>query len=139
MQKVFEAMKELMAKSLRLCAIAFSCALFGAGVGFLQGEIVARGSDKLYQVAFAGGAAMAGAVIALFLGPALYYALHRRILFEEFCYVGALSSLVGCIAGWAGSSNPNGAGWATLFITPVAAVILALLFVRQADAPDADS
>lgn len=135
----FRVMKRVMTEFLRLCAVAICCSIFGAGVGFIQGEIVARGGDKLYQVAFAGGAAMFGAVIAFFLGPTLYYTLNRRMLFEQFCYVGTLASLVGCLAGWVGSSNPNGAGWASMFVTPIAAVIFALIFVRQVDAPDSNS
>lgn len=121
-------MKHTLTELCRIVAVALGCAIFGAGVGFVQGGIVARGADKIYQVTFAGGAAMIGGVIAFFLGPILFYGLNRRITFERFCYIGVLSSVAGCLVGWILSLRPGDLGWASMFATPIAAVILAVVF-----------
>lgn len=123
---------------LRVVSIAAASAIVGAGAGFVQGEIVARGGDKIYQITFAGGAAMIGAFVALFLGPILYYSLKRRMLFEEFCYVCVLSVGVGCVVGWLISAHPNEPGWASMFVTPIAAIIFGVLFVRNPKSEGAD-
>ncbi len=124
-------MKRFLIELLGVAVVAICCAIFGAGVGFLQGEIVARGDDKIYQVTFAGGAAMIGAAIAFFLGPMLLYALNRQMLFVRFCYIGVATLLTGCLVGWLSSRHPNSPGWASMFVTPIAAIIFAVLFARE--------
>jgi hypothetical protein len=123
--------KDIILKSATVVAIALSCAVFGVGIGFVQGEIVARRADKIEQVAFAGGAAMIGGLVALALGPILFYALNRRLLFDQFCYIVVFSSVVGCVAGWLLSLHPNGPGWVSMFVTPIAAIFFAILFARK--------
>lgn len=124
-------LKKLTIEFLRFAAVATSCAVFGAGVGLMQGEIVARGDDKIYQITFAGGAAMVGGLIAFFLGPILFYALNRQLLFERFCYIGVSTLLTGCLIGWFLARHPNGPGWASMFATPIAAIVFAILFSRE--------
>jgi len=114
----------------RLLVVAICCAIFGAGIGLVQGEIVARGPDQIYQVTFGEGAAMIGALIAFFLGPILFV-LNRRMLFERFCYIGASTLLAGCLSGWFLAKGPNSAGWASMFVTPIAAIIFAFIFSAQ--------
>lgn len=126
-------MKRSLVAVVRFLAIAAGCALFGAGVGLVQGGIVARGGDKVYQAAFGEGAAMIGALIAFFLGPTLLYALNRRIRFQRFCYIGVATLLVGCLAGWIFSMRPNAPGWASMFVTPIAAVVFAILLARESE------
>ncbi len=62
--RVVTRMKHTLTELCRIVAVALGCAISGAGVGFVQGGIVARGADKMYQVTFAGGAAMIGGAIA---------------------------------------------------------------------------
>jgi len=74
---------------------------------------------------------MIGGEVALFLGPILFYALHRRLLFEQVCYIAALSSVVGCVAAWVLSIRPNGPGWGSMLVTPIAAIYFAIHFARK--------
>jgi hypothetical protein len=78
-------MKRFMLKSATVVAIAISCAALGIGIGFIQGEIVARTGKQDEQLVFAGSAGMVGGLVAPFLGPVLYYALRRCISFKQFC------------------------------------------------------
>jgi nitrate/nitrite transporter NarK len=112
-------------------SIAFSCAALGIGIGFAQGEIVARAAAQDEQLVFAGSAGMIGGLIAFFLGPILYYSLKQRIAFEHFCCTVAASLAVGCVSAWLFSIRPNGPGWESMFVTPVAAVCLAIFFTRK--------
>jgi hypothetical protein len=116
-----------------LIVIAVCSGLVGVGIGFVQGEVVTTGQNRLYQVAFAEGAAMIGGIVALFLGPILYYVLHRRISFEQFCYIASLTAVCGSVAGWLFSKGPDAGGWWSAFVTPVAAVLIAVRFTRQHD------
>jgi hypothetical protein len=124
-------LRPFLIRLLRVAAIAICCAIFGAGIGLVQGEIVARGPDQIYQVTFGEGAAMIGALIAFFLGPILFYALGRRISFERFCYIGASTLLVGCLSGWLLSRRPNGPGWGSMFLTPIAAIVFSILLSQE--------
>lgn len=57
----------------------------GAGIGFLQGEIAARGSLRPEQMALAEGASVSGSAFALVLGPVLYFVfLGKDLAAEEF-------------------------------------------------------
>jgi len=123
--------KHYLTQVLRLCVIAICSAIFGAGIGLVQGEIVARGPDRMYQVTFGEGAAMIGASVAFFLGPILLYALNRKMLFEQFCYIAVSTFLAGCLVGWFCSRAPNGPGWASMFLTPIAAIFFAVIFSRE--------
>ncbi len=114
-----------------VAVIAACSGLLGVGIGFVQGEIVATPGGRLYQVTFAEGAAMIGGVVALFLGPILYYALGRRISFEEFCYIATLTAVTGAVAGWLFSMSPYGGGWWSAFVTPVVAILAAVGFARR--------
>ncbi len=129
--RVVKHLRRFLIGFLRLAVIAICCAVFGAGIGFVQGEIVARGPDQIYQVTFGEGAAMIGAAIAFFLGPMLLYALNRQMLFERFCYIGVATLLTGCLVGWFSSRHANSPGWASMFVTPIAAIIFAVLFSRE--------
>jgi hypothetical protein len=126
-----EKLKRFLGGFWELVAVAISCAIVGAGVGFVQGEIVARGPDRIYQVTFGEGAAMIGASIAFFLGPALLYALNRKLSFVRFSSICASTLFVGALTGWFFSRGPNSPGWASTFITPIAAVIFAVVFFQE--------
>src|SRR5437868_6807024 len=104
-------MKQFIQRSVDFVAIAISSAVLGIGIGFLQREIVARRGAQDEQLVFAGTAGMTGGLVALFLGPVLYYVLKRRISLEQFCYVVALSLFAGVITAWLLSMRPNGPGW----------------------------
>lgn len=123
-------MKPFMLRSVNVIAIAVSSAMLGIGIGFIQGEIVARRGAQDEQLVFAGTAGMVGGLVALFLGPILYYALKRRVSLEQFCNVVALSLLAGVIAAWLLSLEPNGPGWVSMFVTPFAAILFAVSFTR---------
>ena len=112
-------------------SVGFFCAVVGVGIGFIQGEIVARSAAQDEQLVFAGSAAMIGGLLALFLGPILYYAIKPRILFEQFCNIVTLSLISGCAAAWLLSTRLNGPGWASMFVTPLAAIVLAIYFATS--------
>jgi hypothetical protein len=124
-------MKPFILKSANVVAIAISCAALGIGIGFIQGEIVARMGAQDEQLVFAGTAGMVGGLVALFLGPILYCALRRRISFEQFCWIVALSLVTGCAAAWLLSIDPNGPGWTSMFVTPITVILLAINFARK--------
>jgi hypothetical protein len=124
-------MKKFLLRSVDVVAIAVSSAMLGIGIGFIQGEIVARTGAQDEQLVFAGTAGMVGGLVALFLGPVLYYSLKRRIALEQFCYVAALSLFVGVAASWLLSMRSNGPGWVSMFVTPLAAIFLAVSFARK--------
>jgi Na+/glutamate symporter len=117
-------MKPFILKSANFVAIAISCASLGIGIGFIQGEIVARMGTQDERFAFAGTGGMVGGLVALFLGPILFYALRRRISFDQFCCIAALSLVTGCAAAWL-------SGLASMFVTPITAILLAVNFTRK--------
>lgn len=117
-------------KYLKLGSVSVSCATAGIGIGMIQGAIVARSAATDEMLVFAGTAGLVGGVIALFLGPILYYALKRRVSLEEFCVIVTLSLLAGAASAFVLSIDPNGPGWASMFVTPLAAISLAIRFSR---------
>jgi len=124
-------MQHFMKRSVDVVAIAISCAMIGTGIGFIQGGIAARQGATDEMLVFAGSAGVVGGIVALFLGPMLYYALDRRISLEQFCYVAALSLLAGSVAAWLLSLLPDGPGWVSMFVTPITAILLAVRFARR--------
>lgn len=113
-------------------AVALGCGLVGVGIGWLQGEIVAHGAVRTYQAFFAESAAGIGGVVAFFLGPILYHLFFgRQITLEQFSKICALSAAVGCLSAWVFQRLKPSMGWESSFVTPVAAVVLALSFARR--------
>jgi hypothetical protein len=106
--------------------IAIFCALLGIGIGFIQGAIVARSGATDEQLVFAGTAAMIGGLVALPLGPLLYYALKRRASLQQVSYVVCFSLLAGVVAAVLLTLRPNGPGWMSMYVTPLAAILLTL-------------
>lgn len=115
--------------------VALGCGLVGVGIGWLQGEIAAHGAVRTYQVFFAESAAGIGGVVALFLGPILYHLLSRRVTMEQFSKICALSAAAGCLSAWVFQKLQPGMGWESSFVTPIAAVVLALSFARRLKRP----
>ena len=76
-------------------SLLVTSAAVGAGVGFFQGEIVARNWSRPEQIAFAEGAAHMGAIVAVFVGPILYVFLGRRISIGELCGIIACTAIGG--------------------------------------------
>jgi hypothetical protein len=124
-------MTRFISQTLNAVAIAICSALLGIGIGFLQGEIVAHGAAQDEQLVFAGTAGMIGGFVALFLGPILYFSLKKRISFEQFCQIAALSLFVGVMTTWLLSIRSGGAGWISMFVTPLVAIALAVNFARR--------
>ncbi len=120
----------MLAKPFGIGSVAIACAMVGIGIGLIQGAIVSRSGATDEMLVFAGTAGMVGGLIALFLGPILYYSLKRRISFEQFCAIASLSLLVGCATAWLLSLHPNGPGWVSMFVTPLVATLLAINFSR---------
>ncbi len=58
-------------------------AVIGCGIGFVEGEILARSWERSAQIAFAEGAADLGILAGLVLGPVFYLLLSRTISFHE--------------------------------------------------------
>lgn len=122
--------KNIATKSLKVGSVSVACGTVGVGIGMIQGAIVGRFGATDEMLVFAGSAGMIGGLIALFLGPILYYCLKQRISFEQFCFIATLSLLAGAATAWLLSIHPNGPGWASMFVTPLVAVFLAINFSR---------
>jgi hypothetical protein len=90
--------------SLRLFSVAITSLLVGAGIGFFHGEIISRRWERPAQIAFAEGASSIGALVALVLGPVLYYGLfRRRVSVEEIAIVVSCTAVIGALASITGS------------------------------------
>lgn len=79
-------------------SLLLTSAIVGAGIGFLEGEIVTRSWSRHDQIAFAEGSALMGTLVALFVGPVLYLLLGRRITFGEFARIVACGAIAGALA-----------------------------------------
>jgi hypothetical protein len=75
--------------------IAVDKLCIGGGVGFFQGEIVARAWSRPQQIAFAEGASFVGAVVSVFAGPLVYVFLSRQISIGDLCGIIACSAIGG--------------------------------------------
>lgn len=122
--------RNIAAQSLKVGSVAVACGTVGVGIGLIQGAIVGRFGATDEMLVFAGTAGLMGGLIAFLLGPSLYYSLKRRISFEQFCVIATISLLAGTISAWLLSIRPNGPGWASMFVTPLVAVFLAINFSR---------
>jgi hypothetical protein len=108
----------------RIFSVVLCSGIVGLGIGFLQGELLYRGEIRAAEMAFAEGAAVEGAIVALLLGPLLYYGLHRqKVSFEMFATVVSATATVAVLSGLFLVAM----GWTTLFLTMIAAIVSAVL------------
>ena len=82
-------------------SLLLTCAVIGAGIGILLGELTARSWERPYQIAFAEGAAGMGMIAAAVLGPICYLFLGRRVSLREFSAIVASRLIAGAVVAFA--------------------------------------
>jgi hypothetical protein len=84
-----------------LLGVILSSGVTGAGIGFLEGEVVARQRTRSEQMALAEGAASVGLSAGAILGMAVYLVLREKILIRGYFAGVALVFVVGlAVAFW---------------------------------------
>lgn len=69
-----------------------------------------------------------GGLVALVLGPLLFYTLLRRRLTFELGVMGILTCLfVGAVTAWSLTALTKIGGWLSMFVTPIVAILLSIL------------
>ena len=109
--------------------IVATCLAAGACCGFIQGWIGFTGGDS-YEDRFGVGilSASLGGLVALVLGPLLFYTLLRRRLTFELGVMGILTCLfVGAVTAWSLTALTKIGGWLSMFVTPIVAILLSIL------------
>jgi hypothetical protein len=112
-----------MAFAWQLLSVVMSSAVVGSGIGFIQGEVVARKWTRPEQIAFAEGACMIGGEVAFVIGPLLYFLFFgRKISIEEFFGIVAAALVAGVLSALI---VPE---WITMFATILSAIVVAALY-----------
>jgi len=116
----------------RLLSAVLTSGLIGAGIGFLQGEVVARKWPRPEQIAFTEGACMIGGEVALIAGPLLYFLFFARdISVEEFFGIVASALIAGVLSAIV---VPE---WISMFGTILATIFVAVLYKELRKKTDA--
>jgi hypothetical protein len=117
------SVRRMLKRAIELLAIVCYFFCLGAGIGLWQGH--ASGIDETT-------AALVGGPCAVVTGRLLYFfVLKQKLSFEDSAWIGAGAAVVGVLSALLLRSISDGdGGWFSVFVTPVAAFVIALVRSR---------
>jgi len=117
-----------------IICVAVVGSVFGAGIGFLQGNAAFTGLPTEVRMGLSGWAAWTGCGVGLLFGLLLYASCVReRLSLRRLGYLLVITFFVGIGSAWLLGST-LGAGWVSCFITPTTAIGLQIIFSQSRQA-----
>lgn len=116
-----------MKRFVRILVAGIAFATLGAGIGFLQGYTAFSDQPTELRMGFAGWAAWTGCVVAIPIGVLAYlFGGKKADSLEWWGTLVAVTAVIGIVSAWL-LAKILGAGWISLFVTPIAALLAAAI------------